>query len=126
MQAVVADIEALGASMVIVSPQLEKYSRQVAQKYKLGINVLSDPGNKVAEKYGLVYRLPEDLKALYHKFGVDLNRFYGNNEGSLPMPGRFIIDCRGMVIHADVHPDYTKRPEPTDIPEIIKRIVSTG
>jgi len=64
LQEVVAEIKKLDATMVIISPQLEKYSRQIAKKYNLDLPILSDPGNKVAEKFGLVYSLPEDLKAL--------------------------------------------------------------
>ena len=30
------------------------------------------------------------------------------------MPGRFVIDRRGIVRYADSDPDYTTRPEPED------------
>lgn len=126
MQEVVADIEALGASMVIISPQLEKYTRQVAKKYNLRFSVLGDPGNKVAGQFGLVYQMPDDLRALYQKFGVDFNRFNGDDSGRLPMPGRFILDRLGTIIHADVHPDYTQRPEPADILNVLTPIVSSA
>ena len=124
MQKVVADIEALGASIVIISPQLEKFTQQTAKKFNLKASVLSDPGNKVAALFGLAFRLPENLKALYRGFGADLNRFNGDDTGTLPMPGRFVIDGRGVIVHADVHPDYTTRPEPADLPEIIESVVS--
>ena len=120
MQEVVADIEKLGASIVVISPQLEKYTKQVVRKHHLTFSVLGDPGNKVAAQFGLVYRLPDDLLELYSKFGIDFNRFYGNGSGNLPMPGRFILDDQGTIIHTDVHPDYTKRPEPTDIIRIFE------
>ena len=110
--------------MVVISPQLEKYTRQMAKKHHLTFSVLGDPGNKVAGLFGLVYRLPDDLRELYQNFGIDFNRFYGNDSGTLPMPGRFIINGRGTIIHADVHPDYTKRPEPKDIPTILKSHLS--
>jgi hypothetical protein len=37
----------------------------------------------------------------------------------LPMPGRFIVDGKGLVRSVDVHPDYTQRPEPTEIVNIL-------
>ena len=77
--------------------------------------VLSDPGNTVASRYGLVFRLPDDLKALYKQFGIDLQKYNGDDSWSLPMPGRFILDQDGVVLSRDVHPDYTTRPDPEGI-----------
>ena len=118
----VADIEKLGAALVVISPQMEKYTKQVAKKHHLTFSVLGDPGNKVAEQFGLVYTLPDDLRELYSQFGIDFNRFYGNSSGKLPMPGRFILNSKGTIIDLDVHPDYTKRPEPAEIVHILKSI----
>jgi peroxiredoxin len=100
---------------VVISPQLEKYSRQVANKHSLTFPVLSDAENRVAAQFGLVFTLPDGLRGLYSGFGIDLERFNGDNSWTLPMPGRFIIDRQGTIISAEVHPDYTRRPEPSDI-----------
>lgn len=104
----------------MISPQLEKYSKQVAKKHNLTFNVLSDQGNEVASQFGITISLPEDLRKLYANFGIDLERFNGNALWTLPIPGRFILDQQGMIISADVNPDYTIRPEPADIIEILK------
>jgi hypothetical protein len=34
------------------------------------MELLSDPGNRVAEKYGLIYSFPEDLKEVYLQFKI--------------------------------------------------------
>ena len=106
----------------MISPQLEKYTKQVAKKHHLTFSVLGDPGNQVAAKFGLVYTFPDDLRELYKQVGVDFKRFYGDDAWQVPMPGRFILDSQGTIIHRDVHPDYTKRPEPADIVNILKSI----
>lgn len=106
--------------MVVISPQLEKYSKQIAKKNNLTYNVLCDEGNRVASLFGLVFRLPEELCEIYKKFGADLERFNGDDAWTLPMSGRFILDKLGKIISSDVDPDYTKRPEPSDIIEILK------
>lgn len=116
----VDDIEAIGATLVAISPQLEKYTRQVAKKHDLTFSVLGDPGNKVAAQFGLVYQLQDGLRGLYQGFGIDFKRFYGDDSGTLPMPGRFILNRQGIIINADVHPDYTKRPEPAEISQILR------
>ncbi|MBI9082149.1 MAG: redoxin domain-containing protein [Desulfobacterales bacterium] len=121
LQEVAADIEALGASIIVISPQLEKYSKQIAKKLNLTFRVIGDKGNEVATRFGLVFTLPEDLKGLYSKFGIDLERFNGNDSWTLPMPGRFIVDPNGTILDAEVNPDYTKRPDPAEIIKILKR-----
>jgi peroxiredoxin len=119
---VVSDVEGLGASILVISPQLEKYSKQVSKKHNLSFSVLSDQGNKVASQFGLVFSLPDDLRQIYSNFGIDLERYNGDDSWTLPMPGRFILDRRGTIIHRDVHPDYTKRPEPAEIVDILASI----
>ena len=106
----------------MISPLLEKYSKQVAEKHNLTFSVLGDKGNKVASQFGLVYSLPDDLRGLYGGFGIDLEKFNGDNSWTLPMPGRFILDQQGIIISADVNPDYTKRPEPAGIIDMLSAL----
>ena len=105
---------------MVISPQLEKYSKQVSKKNNLTFSVLSDQGNTIASLFGLVFKLPDDLRGLYSSFGIDLERFNGNDSWTLPMPGRFILDQQGTIISADADPGYTKRPEPSDISKILE------
>jgi peroxiredoxin len=121
LQAVTRDIESLGASLVVISPQLEKYSRQVAKKLGLTFSVLSDRGNRVAAQFGLAFSLPKNLRDVYRSFGLDVERFNGDDAWTLPMPGRFIVDQQGRIVDANVHPDYTIRPEPSDIPKLLSQ-----
>jgi peroxiredoxin len=105
--------------VVVISPQLEKYSKQVAKKLGLTFSVLSDRGNRVAAGFGLAFSLPVNLRDVYRSFGLDVERFNGDDAWTLPMPGRFIVDQQGQIFDANVHPDYTVRPEPSDIPKLL-------
>ncbi len=122
MQEIVDDLNSRGVHLVVISPQLEKYSRQVVKKHDLSFSVLSDRGNAVASQFGLAHTLPGPLKELHDKWGMNLERFNGDPSWTLPLPGRFIMDKHGTIIHVNVHPDYTKRPEPTDIFSILNSI----
>jgi len=119
---VVSDIEAHGASLVVISPQLAKYSKQVARKHHLTFSVLGDKGNALASQFGLVHRLPEDMRGLYGALGIDLERFNGDDSWALPMPGRFVVKPQGVIVSADASPDHTRRPEPSDIMGILKTL----
>ena len=118
-----SQIAALGANLVAVAPQQPHFSALMQEEKALTIEMLSDPGNAVAETYGLRYRLPDDLSALYAKFGIDLPKFNGDDSWTLPMPARYIIDASGIVRYAEVSADYTIRPEPEDTVAALKAIV---
>lgn len=105
-----------------ISPQQARYNEQMRRKHDLSFPVLSDRGNRWAEEAGLVYELPDDLKEVYRGFGGDLTRFNGDDSWSLPMPARYVVRPNGVVAHADVHPDYTRRPEPKETLDRVKAL----
>ena len=82
--------------------------------------MLRDFGNQVAEAYGLVFTLPDDLRAIYVGFGIDLSRGNGDGTWRLPVPARFAIDREGFIRAVDADPDYTRRPEPERTVEILR------
>jgi peroxiredoxin len=96
----------------------------MSQRHKLAFDVLSDPGNRVAGEFGLTFKLPEDLRQLYAKFGTDLKKYNGDESWTLPMPARFVIDSSGTVRAADVDPDYTVRPEPAETVRVLEGLKS--
>src|SRR6266403_137769 len=114
-----ADLHSRGP-LVAVSPMREPYLRKMAEKNHLEFDLLRDEGNVVSAKFGLVFRLPDDLIELYKTFGADLVRFNGDDSWTLPMPARFVIDQKGILWHADVNADYTVRPDPSETIAVLK------
>ncbi len=109
-------IEATGATLLAVSPELPKYTRKVIHTQKLGFDILRDPGNQLAAQFGLKFLVSDDLKQLYRSsFNVNLKLYHGTDEWSLPMPARYVIDTDGMLRYAESCPDYTRRPDPDEL-----------
>ena len=108
--------------MIAITPQIEKYSRAMVKKHSLTFDVLKDPGNAVAEKYGLVWQVREDLRKVYTTFGIDIDRFNGEESWRLPMPARYVIDTDSVIRSADVNPDHTIRPEPAETVEFLRNM----
>ena len=105
-------IKSAGATFVAISPQQTQFNREFIEQKKFNFDLLSDPGNQTANAYGLVYKLPEDLRKIYLQFGIDVPKHNGDDTWTLPLPARYIIDPKGIVRHAEVNADYTVRPEP--------------
>lgn len=120
MQEIHSQVKELGGSIIAISPQQNKYTKQVVKKHGLSFPILEDKNNQYAKKLGLTFALSERLKKLYDGFGLDLPRFNGNDTWELPMPARFLVDTNGVIKKTEVHPDHTIRPEPTDIIEFLK------
>jgi peroxiredoxin len=105
----------LGANLVAISPQTRVNSRKSVRQNQLSFPILSDVKSRVAEAFGLRFKLPDYLIDLYKGFGNDLPVFNDDDAWVLPMPGRFVIGQDGVIAYAEVNPDYTQRPEPTDL-----------
>ena len=112
MQAVYQDILNHAASLLALSPSRPEFARQLSKKLNLTIPILCDKDNAIANKFGLVFTLPDQLREVYLSFGIDLERYNGNSSWSLPMPACFIIGQSGIILDAEANADYTSRPEP--------------
>jgi peroxiredoxin len=84
--------------------------------------VLSDPGNATADRYGLAFTYPDELRELYETFGIDIAEYNGDDSWRLPMPARFVVDGEGVIRYAKADPDYTTRPEPEDTIEFLREL----
>lgn len=120
MQAVLPDIESLGASLIVLSPQLQEFTKPGAERHKLTFPILTDPGNKVGEAYGLAFRLPDDLIGVYKANGIDLAKFNGDASWRLSIPARIVIRGDGTVAAAEADVDYTRRPEPEETLQVLR------
>jgi peroxiredoxin len=105
----------LGAQLVAISPQNAVNSHKSLRANRLDFPILSDPGNETAAAFGLRFVLPDYLIELYKSLKNDLPAFNGDTSWTLPMPGRFVIGQDGIIRYAEVNPDYTRRPEPSDM-----------
>ncbi len=125
LQDVYPQVRNLGAQLVVLAPELERYTRALHKKLNLSYDILSDLHLKTAEQFQLVFTLPDYLRDLYRSFGSTLDRFNDEPEYRLPMPARYVIDQQGIIRAADVNADYTIRTEPSETVKQLKAIAPT-
>jgi peroxiredoxin len=114
LQGIHSEVRALGAQIVVITPELERYTRALHKKLNLTFDILTDLHLKTAEQFRLVFTLPDYLRDLYKSFGSTLDRFHDESEYRLPIPARYVIDKQGIIHAADVNADYTIRPESSE------------
>jgi peroxiredoxin len=120
LQEIDAEVKALGAHIVVLTAELERYTRNLHRKLNLTFDILTDLHLKVAEEFRLVFTLPDYLRDLYKSFGNTLDRFHDEPAYRLPMPARYVFDKQGIIRAADVNADYTIRTEPSETLKVLR------
>lgn len=112
---VLPEIQARGVNLVAMAPELPDRTLAFAESDHLSIDILSDSGNRISEKFGLVFELPAALRPIYEKSGTDLPAFNGDASFKLPVPATYIIDRNAKIVFDFVNADYRLRVEPSEI-----------
>ena len=122
-QAVLPDIEALGARLIAISPQSPDHASTQQEKEALRFDVLSDQGGVAAARYRLLFELPPSLsETMANKMNLDLTAYNATDRWILPVPATFIIDRTGVVRYAYANPDFMRRLEPGVVLEQLRKL----
>ena len=122
LQAALPDIQAAGAQLVAIAPETPDNSLTTQEKNDLSFEVLSDIGNQVARELGLVFTVPEYLRPIYEKFGIDIVAHNGDENFELPVPATYIVTPQGEIVHHFVNIDYRQREDPERILAVLKQL----
>ena len=122
LEAALGEIKARGASLVAISMQGASDSRKSQRDNKLSFPILTDQNGELAEKFGIRWSLQDYVIPIHAGFGVELPKIHGDGQWNLPMPARYVIDTDGSVAYAEVNPDYTRRPDPSDLFPVLDKL----
>lgn len=104
-----------GAALVAISPQKPDGSLTMQQSNELTFTVLSDAGNTLAGRLGILTEPTEAAKASQAALGLDVAALNADGAAVIPMPTTVIVDTSGTIRWIDVHPNYVSRSEPAEI-----------
>ena len=117
-----SEIKAAGATLIAITPEkpgavdtlvasgVPKEVIDMAVK-DVEFDVLHDPGNRVAESYGVVFKLPESHRQLLDQLQVDIEKLNGDASFSFPDPATYVINPDGEISWAFIPNNYRKRAE---------------
>ena len=122
-QKLLADFKAAGALVMVISPQLPDRSLITRENGQLEFPVLSDVGLNTARAFGVAFELPKALLRVYAELDISLETSNGL-EGAkrLPMPATFVIRPDRTIAYAQVEADYTRRPEPLEVLNLVRTL----
>lgn len=115
LEAALPEINARGASLVAISMQGAADSRKSQRDNNLSYPILTDTAGETAHRFGIRWAVQDYVIEFKKMFNVVLPDIHGDGEWNLPMPARYVIDTNGVIAYAEVNPDYTQRPEPSDL-----------
>lgn len=109
------------ATLVALTPELPDNSLDTKEKNNLEFEVLSDVNSEVGKRYGIIYKLTEEV-AEYYKKGFNLEKYNGEDSYTLPLAATYVINTDGVVTYAFLDADYRNRAEPASIIEALDKL----
>jgi peroxiredoxin len=106
-------IKTLGAQIVAIMPETQKYAEQFRSESGVPFPVLSDLDNGYALSLNLAIWLGTEIQQLLAY--LNLSEFHGNDGWVLPIPATFVVGRDGLVKARFVDPDFRKRMEIDDL-----------
>lgn len=103
------------ATVIAISPQSIHFNHDLKVQNNLEFRILSDKGNEIADKYGLVFTLQENIREIYKNMGADLELFNSDNTYKLPIPATYLIDKNKKIVFSSVSTNYMERADVCDI-----------
>ena len=112
-----------GIPLVAISPQTPDGSLSTQEAEELTFTVLSDPGNQIAGRLGILTAPSDGARDAQLQLGLDLTKVNADGTTALPMPTVIVADEAGVIRWIDVHRDYTIGAEPDQILQAIAQTI---
>ena len=106
-----SELKGLGFDVWFISPDRPELLAE-GDSDEFDYVLLSDAGMKVAEDFGIAFRVDAETLQRYRGVGIDLADRSGAAHGALPAPATYLIGTDGTIQFAFVNPDYTVRLAP--------------
>lgn len=112
-EAALNDFAKIGAQVVSIMPESQAHLSDFEPRS--AIRILTDVDNGYALELGLAISLGDDVRNLYTKHGIELQKYNGSKSWFLPIPATFVVGRDGVIVDRFVDPDFRNRMEINDI-----------
>lgn len=124
LQGRLPEIEALGASLVAISPELPDRAAMTAGSNALTFPVLYDQGNEVARLFRLTHQIAPEVVRYQLGNGNDVAAYNGTDTAEVPLPATYVADADGIIRYAFIDADYTRRADPDAVIGVLRDLAA--
>jgi peroxiredoxin len=108
-------IEALGARMVAIVPDRERYAAEMKTDAGARFPILTDTDNGYAMSLNLAIWVGDEMREYMTGIGRNLPDYQGNESWILPIPATFVVGRDGRIRGRFLDPDYRTRAAVDDL-----------
>ena len=119
LRGITDEIRRRGAEVLAITPDRQRYLRELREELDLAFPLLSDMDNAYAMSLGLVVWCGDEVRTLYKSIDWNLDEFQGNNGWMVPIPATYVVAPDGRIKASFVEPDFRQRIEPASILDAI-------
>lgn len=109
------EVKAAGGQLVVITPETQKFSKQLKSEVGADFPVLTDLDCGYALELQLAIKINDEKRGAMTQAGWDISPFNDNDNWILPIPATFVVGEDGMIKARFVDPDYRKRMEIDDL-----------
>lgn len=125
LAAIHGDIGNLGATLIAITPEIERFSAELTAGDMDQFPILSDMDNGYALLLNLAFFVGEEKQRAMTDAGWDITPYQGNGNWTLPIPATFVVGRDGFIKARFIDPDYRRRMDTEAILDAL-RIAQTG
>jgi len=103
------DVDRLGAQIVAISPESQRYGGELKDYAKAPFAILADTDNGYALALNLLFWVGDEKREAMQAGGFDITPYQNNDTWMLPIPATFIVGRDGVVKARYIDPDYRRR-----------------
>ena len=108
-------IQAKGATVLAITPELPENISKTIEKTKASYPILYDKKLSIMNAYKVAFKVDDKTVEKYKGYGIDFLKVNGDNGANLPVPAVYIVNKNGKIIYRFFDVDYKKRSSIKDI-----------
>ena len=124
LAAIHGDVQRLGAEIVAITPEMERFNAELAEQGGASFPILSDMDNGYALMLDLAFLVTDEKRQAMMEAGWDFSPYQGNTSWALPIPATFIVGRDGIVKARFIDPDYRKRMDTAAILQTLRSMAN--
>ncbi len=112
----------LGATLIAVTPENNKYIDETIMKTKANFSIVYDIGHHIMDDYKVTWHVSKLAHFFYKLRGIDLNKASDGTDRALPVPATYIIGQDGKIKAGYFNKNYRYRMPISKIVEELKKL----